>query len=233
MRRRLHVEIGQRIGRGVVIETDIRVIRGQQERRGARLRCDCGNEYEAWLIQLIQYQGTSQKTSCGCARREHIRKVAYRGGAKPRHGMARKHGPGTHPLYQTWSLIKQRCENPEFHKYPRYGGRGISLCDRWQDVAQFIEDIERELGPKPPRHTLDRIDNDGNYEPGNVQWATPRQQARNQSRQGVSRYHGVRWDKYRGKWIAHIHLGTFDAEEDASRCYESAIAVLQREGIIG
>jgi hypothetical protein len=71
----------------------------------------------------------------------------------------------------------QRCRDPNAENYPKYGGRGIRVCSRWQkDFAAFLADV----GPKPsPRHTLDRIDNGGNYEPGNVRWATPKEQAAN------------------------------------------------------
>jgi hypothetical protein len=72
-----------------------------------------------------------------------------------------------------------RCEYPHYRKYSDYGGRGITVCERWHDVRLFIEDIERLLGPRPARHSLDRIDNDGNYEPGNVRWATVIEQNNN------------------------------------------------------
>jgi hypothetical protein len=82
-----------------------------------------------------------------------------------------------HPLYYTWGNMKLRCYNPNAPKYHRYGGRGITICDRWlNDFWAFAEDV----GGKPtPKHTLDRIDNDGNYEPGNVRWATRKEQQRN------------------------------------------------------
>lgn len=81
-----------------------------------------------------------------------------------------------HPLYSTWMNMRRRCSNPNDEKYPLYGGRGIAVCDRWQDFRNFAAD----MGPKPtPRHTLERTDNDGNYDPFNCIWATPVQQAAN------------------------------------------------------
>lgn len=73
--------------------------------------------------------------------------------------------------------MKQRCYNPNNPNYHRYGGRGIRVCQRWRDsCAAFVAD----MGPRPsPKHTVDRIDNDGNYEPGNVRWATMKEQHRN------------------------------------------------------
>ena len=74
--------------------------------------------------------------------------------------------------------MKYRCTNPNSHKYPRYGGRGITVCDEWLESFQAFYD---HIGDAPtPKHSLDRIDNDGNYEPGNVRWATPHQQRVNQ-----------------------------------------------------
>jgi hypothetical protein len=75
--------------------------------------------------------------------------------------------------------MKYRCENPAHDSYPGYGGRGIKVCERWQDFGVFASDIELEIGPRPPRMTLDRIDNNGNYEPGNIRWASPTLQNRN------------------------------------------------------
>ena len=72
-----------------------------------------------------------------------------------------------------------RCENPSDHKYADYGARGIRVCDCWHDIRLFAEDIDRILGERPDGHTLDRVDNDGDYEPGNVRWATALQQALN------------------------------------------------------
>lgn len=75
-----------------------------------------------------------------------------------------------------------RCENPDSAGYHRYGGRGITVCDRWHDLRLFVEDINGLLGPKPKGRSLDRIDNDGDYKPGNVRWATTSVQRNNQHR---------------------------------------------------
>jgi hypothetical protein len=90
-----------------------------------------------------------------------------------------KHGMWGHPLYRTWEGMISRCERESDPFYHCYGGRGIQVCARWHDPRLFVEDIECEIGPRPDGMTLDRRDNDGNYEPGKVRWATPVQQAAN------------------------------------------------------
>ena len=90
------------------------------------------------------------------------------------------HGLSGHPLYGIWHGIIQRTTNPNAKAYPDYGGRGIAVCERWRDVAVFIADIERDIGPRPTGHSLDRIDtHHGNYEPGAVRWAPPDLQTQN------------------------------------------------------
>lgn len=90
--------------------------------------------------------------------------------------------------YTAWENMTERCRSPKHPRWPRYGGRGITVCDRWRAFANFLDD----LGPRPsPAHSLERIDNDGRYEPGNVQWATRQQQAANKSSNRIVTIDGV------------------------------------------
>lgn len=94
-----------------------------------------------------------------------------------------------HPLYRIWTSMLDRCENPQHHAYHRYGGRGITVYGPWYDFATFRDDIERLIGSRPDGKTLDRYpDNNGNYEPGNVRWATWAEQVANQTyKNGLNR----------------------------------------------
>lgn len=81
------------------------------------------------------------------------------------------------PTYKSWDCMWQRCENPKDLSYPRYGARGIRVCERWALFANFVAD----MGVRPAGMTLDRIDNEKGYEPGNCRWATDSDQSRNRS----------------------------------------------------
>jgi len=92
-----------------------------------------------------------------------------------RHGHKSKNGRAS-PTYNSWRMMKTRCQNSNFPYYKDYGGRGIKVCERWMNFENFLTD----MGERPENTTLDRINNDGNYEPGNCRWATRKEQRRNQ-----------------------------------------------------
>ena len=149
-----YLAVGTTLGRLTVIQDVLR------SKDPALCRCECGIEKEVSAIDLA----FGRVRSCGCLRRE----------------LHTSHGCTGHPLYRAWAAMISRTTDPNSQNYHNYGGRGITVCDRWRDARLFIEDIERDLGPRPADHSLDRIDNESGYRPGNVKWSTSSEQVLNQ-----------------------------------------------------
>jgi len=163
---------GQKFGRLVVIE---RSENGECGNVRWVCCCDCG---EISVVGAGALR-TGATKSCGCLNRELTKRRFWE------HGEAVK-GEKTRE-YRIWTHIKGRCLNPRNDRFKNYGGRGITVCDRWLKYENFLED----MGRCPKGLSIERIDNNGNYEPGNCKWATMHEQSRNM-RTNV-------WMEYKGK----------------------------------
>lgn len=173
---------GKRFGRLVVVSEEGRDRHG---RRLYKVRCDCGVE----KILPHTYLNSGQTRSCGCLKREIVS------------DRNRTHGMRQSPTYKAWAAMKTWCSNPNQDFYHRYGGRGITVCERW---LHSFENFLADMGEKPEGMTLERKNSDGYYEPSNCVWATPKEQANN-----TSRNHYVEWrgeTKTLVQWAEEIGL---------------------------
>lgn len=153
------VAIGQRFGLWAVTGPEVRLYQAEGKPRGHRaapVKCSCPLGTERVVTFSMLFGGQSR--SCGCRRSEL---------AKQRNPSYATHGLSSHPLFDTWRKILSRCEKPTDKSYVSYGGRGIMVYPEWRDVAAFVAWVDENLGSRPLGMSLDRIDVDGNYEPGN------------------------------------------------------------------
>lgn len=135
-----------------------------------KCKCECGK-----VINVRQGNLKNGQKSCGCYSRELFKSEQWS-------KINSSHGYCNHELYQTWNSMMRRCNDVNNSDYKNYGGRGIKVCSRWNTATPeiFIQDIEGKLGKRPKNHTLDRIDNNGDYEINNVKWSSRSEQCVNQ-----------------------------------------------------
>lgn len=140
------------------------------------LECQCGNK------KVVRKDHAGVRTlSCGCLHSDVVRTITRT------HG----HNPSSRcksPTYSSWQNMKKRCMNPLSIQWKDYGGRGIGMCERWMKFENFLAD----MGVRPPLHSLDRISNDGNYEPGNCRWSTAQEQCNNSRRNRYLTFNGAK-----------------------------------------
>lgn len=180
----------------------------QKERYGLYECSFCKNKFKT-QIRSVKLGKTK---SCGCI------------------GKNKTHGFKNHRLYDTWNSMLKRCNNINSQSYKNYGARGITVCDRWLNVANFIEDMYPTF---QEGLSIDRIDNNGNYEPNNCRWANRNIQNCNTRLLRVdntSGFRGVSWSKEKSKWAASIsvenkikYLGSFVNKIEAAEAYDNYV----------
>lgn len=193
---------GMRFGRLLVKSvSDIKNTRG----RNWNCICDCGNE----CVVLASSMKGGLIMSCGCFYKDS------RKDCNKSHGMSRTRE------YNAWAAMKQRCYYEKHDYYDSYGGRGITVCERW---LHSFENFYEDMGDCPKGMSIERVEVNGNYEPSNCKWDTASNQGYNtrMSSANKSGKTGVCWHKVTGKWMASIrhngkpeYLGVFDLLEDA------------------
>lgn len=179
------VSKGEKFGSWTVIGDD------PAEHRDKRAICECVcGKRKSVIIRTLVVGGSTRCQSCA----SKVKCLT--------HGYRRRGEKGS-PIYHVWCSMMQRCTNPNIPSYHRYGGRGIRVCKRWNDFSVFLED----MGERPPGTQIDRIDNDGNYEPSNCRWATSAENTRNsrQTKLNTEAVKVIRHSQASSQLLASLH----------------------------
>ena len=174
-------------------------------------------------VYMCQYCGKEFETQISNVKRGHTKSCGCLNGDA--------HGLTSHRFYKTWKHMVDRCNNPKIKAYKDYGGRGISVCEEWLNIRNFVDWAEKTY-PNREGYTLDRIDNDLDYSPKNCRWVDKSTQVINQRirRTNTSGYVGVTWVKNKGKWSARVqifkrgkHIGYYLSKEEAVQARDNYI----------
>ena len=203
---------GQRFGRIVVL----RRVNLHCQFSKWECRCDCGK------ICVIAGSALNigRTKSCGCFRREFTRKTWT------------THGEYRRPEYRIWAAMIERTENPRSTYWEDYGGRGIKVCKEWRDsYPKFLADVGRRPSPK---HSIDRFpDNDGNYEPGNVRWATPIEQGSNKRNNRLITLNGVTHTVAEWARVKNMNVGSLKTRLNLGWVPQDALTTPLKPGVRG
>ena len=173
MAKKLEIKQGDKFGKWTIIEEIAPKIISNKPRRMFRCQCECGNIGEVQLSCLRN----GHSTSCGCEQKKKASSANT------------KHGLEKHPLYCTWKNMKKRCNNPNASEYENYGGRGISVCEKWSNSFQNFYNWAINNGWSKEL-TIDRIDVNENYCPENCRWANIKTQMNNTTKNHYIEYNG-------------------------------------------
>ncbi len=201
MKRRIVIDIGEKIGSLTIVSEAPVMPSGHH---AYLCLCECGVE-KVIASARLRNGGT---ISCGCVRLKKIGQLVI------------KHGLCKHPLYKKWEGIKQRCFNPNHENYKHYGGRGITICERWLTFENFYNDL---IGGYVPELTIERVENDGNYELSNIRWATKLEQQRNKRSNRFFYCNGMSKTITEFSEMTGVNAGTIASRIDSGWDIEDAI----------
>jgi len=206
-KRKIYI-IGQLIGRCVYLGEDEFVpCKYNKFSRTSKFKCSCGNIFRGRLQNVKRF-----KSGCGCG---------YKNNSRTKSFFAQKFKSE----YSIWKLMKNRCNNKNLPFYKNYGGRGIVVCDRWLNKKNGFMNFISDMGGRPSKnHSIDRINNDGNYEPSNCRWANDFQQARNKTINRIIEFKGEK--KCLAEWSEILNVDYHTLKYRLNRGWDMEVAAL-------